>query len=448
MRQQPYGCTFSLLPAYDPTGPLASFSAASFLNLFYEPLDRIHTTSVRAQPLLKKYNFRKHGGEAVVERFVLSGPRGSSGDLANAQTVAGITPNANYFKWLVAHGTNEGEIRIPHKDTALSRQDRDAAARALQVAVDTGLEDFGAQQVRMLLGRSGGAAGFGEWEETAGTPTGFPAFCIRFADPTDAANFQVGDVVVISANDGTSGSHVLVGNAGYVMARDVDLGYIQLATTASTAVPANPGSWVDDTNYYVFRLGEFLPGDPDAIVTSWEDYIPTTVQTSTLNGLNRASDSLLCGARLSTTEATGPLALRLRKLINKMRARAAHMPTSGLLCVMHPEDWGTLEEQMSAQVERQPATETQDGYMAMKINTASGAVECVSEPYQRKGFARVIDPSKARLHTPTGTLCEWVDDDGSIVRVLTTNNLILRPVSYPAHTIGAPFSHGVFPTTS
>ena len=426
---------------------MASFSAASFLNQFYEPLDRVHTTSVRAQPLLKKYQFRKHGGEAVVERFVLSGPRGSSGDLASAQTVAAITPNANYFRWLVGHGTYEGEIRIPHKDTALSRQDRDAAARALQIAVDTGLEDFGGQQVRMLLGRAGQAAGFGEYEETAGTPTGFPAFCIRFADPTDAANFQVGDLVVVSANDGTDAAHTLVGSAGYVCARDVDLGYIQVAATSATGTPANPGSWVDDTNYYVFRLGEFTPGDPDAIVTSWADYIPTSVATSALNGVTRSADSLLSGSRLSASEAVGPLALRLRKLVNKMRARAAHMPTGGMLCVMHPEDWGTLEEQLSASLERAPQKETQDGYMAISINTASGVVECVSEPYMLKGYARLIDPSKMRLHTPSGTLTEWVDDDGSIVRILTTNNLILRPVSYPAHTIGAPFSHGIFPTT-
>lgn len=426
---------------------MATFSAASFLNLFYEPLDRIHTTAVRAQPLLKKYQFRKHGGEAVVERFVLSGPRGSSGDLASAQTVAAITPNANYFRWLVSHGTYEGEIRIPHKDVAMSRLDRDAAARALQVAVDTGLDEFGAQQVRILLGRQGMAAGYGEWEETAGTPTGFPAFCIRFADPAEAANFQVGDIVTISANDGSDGAHVQVGSAGYVMARDVDLGYIQLATTGATGTPANPGSWVDDTNYYVFRLGEFIPGDSDAIITSWDHYIPTSVSTTTLNGVARSSDSLLCGSRLSSTEAVGPLAQRAKKLVNKMRARAAHMPTSGLLLVMNPEDWGLLEEQTNATVERTEKDSTTDGYSTIRIATASGTLDCVSEPYQRKGFARLIDPSQMRLHTPSGTLVEWVDDDGSIVRVLSSNTLILRPVSYPAHTIGRPFSHGVFATT-
>jgi hypothetical protein len=426
---------------------LATFSAASFLNIFYEPLDTIHTTSVRAQPLLKKYSFRKHGGEAVVERFVLSGPRGSAGDLTSAQTVAAITPNANYFRWLVEHGTYEGEIRIPHKDVAMSRQDRDAAARALRVAVDTGLEDFGAQQVRMLLGRAGLSIGVAEWEETAGTPTGFPAFCLRFANPEDVANLQVGDLVRVSTGDGTSGAHTLVAGVGYVMARDVDLGYVQVAATSAIDTPANPGSWVDDTNYSVFRLGEFLPGDPTAIITSWDDYVPTTVQTSTLNGLNRSTDSLLCGSRLTSTEAVGPLAQRLKKLVNKMRARVGQMPTSGLLCVMHPEDWGLLEEQINATVERSPASSTEDGYSSIKVMTASGSIDCVSEPYQRKGYARLIDPSQMRIHTPSGTLLEWVDDDGSIVKILNTNQLILRPVSYPAHTIGRPFSHGIFSTT-
>lgn len=427
---------------------MASFSAASFLNLFYEPLDTIHTVSVRAQPLLKKYSFRKHGGEAVVERFVLAGPRGSSGDLTSAQTVAANTPNANYFRWLVEHGTYEGEIRIPHKDVAMSRGDRDAAARALRVAVDTGLEDFGAQQVRMLLGRTGLAVGSARYEDTAGTPTGFPAFCLRFeTDPSEAANLQVGDFVVISAGDASSGSDSLVGSVGVVIARDVDLGYAQVATTAAPTVAANPGSWVDNTTYFVYRLGEFLPGDPSAIVTSWDAYVPTAVSTSTLNGLNRSVDSLLSGSRLTTTEAVGPLAQRLKKLVNKMRARVGQMPTSGLLCVMHPEDWGLLEEQVNATVERSPASQTEDGFSAIKVVTASGIVDCVSEPYMRKGFARLIDPSKIRIHTPSGTLCEWVDDDGSIVKILTSNQLILRPVSYPAHTIGSPFSHGVFPTT-
>jgi hypothetical protein len=427
---------------------LASFSAASFLNLFYEPLDTIHTTSVRAQPLLKKYSFRKHGGEAVVERFVLSGPRGSSGDLTSAQTVAAITPNANYFRWLVEHGTYEGEIRIPHKDVAMSRGDRDAAARALRVAVDTGLEDFGAQQVRMLLGRAGLSIGIAEWEVTAGTPTGFPAFALRFANPEDAANLQVGDLVRLSAGDGTSGAHTLIAGTGYVMARDVDLGYVQIAATTDITTPASPdAAWTDDTNFSVFRLGEFLPGDPTAIITSWDDYVPTAVSTTTLNGLTRSSDSLLCGSRLTTTEAVGPLAQRLKKLVNKMRARVGQMPTSGLLCVMHPEDWGLLEEQINATVERSPASSTEDGYSSIKVMTASGSIDCVSEPYQRKGFARLIDPSKMRIHSPTGTLLEWVDDDGSIVKILSTNQLILRPVSYPAHTIGQPFAHGIFSTS-
>lgn len=252
---------------------------------------------------------------------------------------------------------------------------------------------------------------------------------------------------MVSLNDASDGAHVLVGNIGYVMARDIDLGYVQIATTAAIGTPANPGGWVDDTNYFVFRVGEFLPGDPDAIITTWEDYCPDNAVTTTLNGLNRASDSILSGMRNTAAENVGPLAVRARRLVNKMRARGGHKSDAKLMLVLNPEDWGTLEEQESATVQRSPGKDTQDGFGSIVLNSASGPIRCISEPWQRKGRARLIDLSQCKLHTPSGTLTEWIDDDGTIVRIPdAANELRLRPVCYGAHTVGHPGSHGVFST--
>jgi len=45
-------------------------------------------------------------------------------------------------------------------------------------------------------------------------------------------------------------------------------------------------------------------------------------------------------------------------------------------------------------------------------------------------------------HTPTGTVAEWFDQDGSIVgRSANSNDLEMRPISYIAAKMSAPYKH-------
>jgi hypothetical protein len=294
------------------------------------------------------------------------------------------------------------------------------------------------------MGRAGLAMGYGEYEETAGTPTGFLSFSIRFEDPSDARNFQVNDRVVISATDGTSDGSI-VGEVGVVMGRDVILGYIRVAAESDPEVAANPGSWVDDTNYYVFKLGEYTDGDPDSIITSYERFLPAAAATDTLHGLDRSIDSILSGFRLPSSLEKGSILQRSKRLITLMHARGGlkKADAKNLLVVYNTEDWGTAAEELEAQVTRQVGATTESGYEGFTCRTAVGETTFVSDPGKNKGRAFILNTGLLKIYTASGRLFETIPDgSGSVIHLMPgTNTYEVRTISKPAIGFGAPYMH-------
>jgi hypothetical protein len=237
---------------------------STFLSIYCMNVENAHSIALLEQPFLKFYRWKKQGGRATHQRFSLTGSRAHSGSFAGAKAMADNGSAAGqHFEWQVPVGTFYGFIRVNHADIALSEATQDAAARAAQYEMDLGTKEFSQMVVRKMLGQGGARLGTAEWEETAGTPTGFPTFALRFVDPSVVKNIQIGDHLVITAStdDGTDSGDAQVGSAGYVLEKDDELGYARMATTTATATPANPGSWVDDTVYSVYRQGELDAGD-------------------------------------------------------------------------------------------------------------------------------------------------------------------------------------------
>src|SRR6185503_2023014 len=288
------------------------------VNVTYGDDDLTDDAAIRDTPLFQMIDIEERGGSSVEEKFYLSGPRGFSGNLTDAQTRAAVG-KAGRLKWVHPFGEHVGSIQVDVADVIQGRPDQAAADRALESEFDKGMAQEGQNLSDRLMGRAGLAMGYGEYEETAGTPTGFPSFCIRFEDPSDARNFQVNDRVVISATDGTTDGS-LVGEVGVVMGRDPILGYIRVASESDPETAANPGSWVDDANYYVFKLGEYTDGDPDSIITSYERFLPATAATDTVHGLDRSIDNLLSGFRLPSSLEKGSIIQRSKRLITLMHA--------------------------------------------------------------------------------------------------------------------------------
>lgn len=410
--------------------------ATNWLNRWYMKLDRVHAASIKGSPWLKRVRFETGGGEAVSKRFVLYGHRGASGDLATAQGISANQKNSRKLQWLVPFGTYEGSVRVPHRDIALSRKDKDAAARALQFDTDLALKQQGAFLVRTWFANPGLALNGALRAHAAGVISGLTA--------QEASNFVPGDQIVISANNGATSTDVLVGGSGvgYVVSRNLQTGTVSVSATPGGAVGA-PTNWAA-TNYFYFRQGEFLPGTND-IMTPLQAYLPQSVQTTQLNGVDRSIDSILSGFCPADASLTGKSGMsRIKRTVNEHREQLGYMnEDSEIDCVYaNPTDWGRIEEELHTQLQRSPDVSQSDGYTSLKCETANGPLMIISEPQVPRGRYFILSQGDITWHTPSGSVAEMVDQDGSIVsRMANSNDLELRPVSYIATVMGAPFKH-------
>jgi hypothetical protein len=418
-----------------------SFSL-QFINVTFGDNDLTNDSAIRDTPLFDMVDIEEKGGGPVEEKFYLSGPRGFSGNLTDAQAMAQAA-GSKHFRWQHPFGEHVGSIQVDVADVIQSRPDQAAADRALEAEFDKGMASEGQNLSDKLMGRGGLAMGFGEYEETAGTPTGFPSFSLRFADPSDARNFQVDDQIVISATDGTTDGDI-VGEPAVVIARDVILGYVQVAPVDSSTA-GNPGSWVDDTNYYVFKLGEYTDGDPDSIITSYERFLPSSAASDTLHNVDRSVDTILSGFRLPSNLETGSILQRSKRLITLMHARGGlkKADASKLLVVYNAEDWGTAAEELEDKVRREVGESTESGYEAFYVRTAVGKTAFVSDPGKNKGRAFILNTGLLKLYTASGRLFETIPDgSGSIIHLMPGRNTYeVRTISKVATGFGAPFAH-------
>lgn len=404
-------------------------------------LDRVHAASIKGSPWLKRVRFEDTGGEAVAQPFTLYGHRGDSGDLQNAQNVSANQKASRKLRWLVPYGTYEGSIRVPHRDIALSRKDKDAAARAMQFDTDLALKQRGANMVRLWFANPGySLVGAVRAVSAGGVISGLTA--------QEASNFIPGDQIFPSLASGNAAADVLVPGAqtGYVLSRDLRAGTVTLTTTPNGTVAGLPAGWAV-TSYFYFRQGEFLPASGGAVdmIAPLQAYLPPAPVTTTLFNVDRSIDSILSGFIPPDASLTGKsISARIKRTVNEHREQLGYMAEdSELDCAyLNPIDWGKCEEELTTHLSRSPAQTAEDGYQYIELTTANGPLKLISEPQVPRGTIFLLSQNDIAWHSPTGTVCEMVDQDGSIVsRMASSNDLELRPVSYIAAKMSAPFKH-------
>lgn len=422
--------------------------ALNWLNRWYMKLDRVHAASIKGSPWLTRVRYEDTGGEAVAQPFTLYGHRGDSGDLATAQGISANQKSSRKLRWLVPYGTYEGSIRVPHRDIALSRKDKDAAARAMQFDTDLALKQRGANMVRLWFANPGyslvGAA------RTFTVATGV----ISGLTAQEVSNFIPGDQIVISANNGNTSTDVIVAGSGtgFVISRDLRALTVTVSAT-SGGTAGGPVNWVNATTYFYFRQGEFLPATGGAVdmIAPLQAYLPPAPVTTTLFNVDRSIDSILSGFNPADASITGKsISARIKRTVNEHREQLGYMAEdSEIDCAyLNPIDWGKCEEELTTHLSRSPAQTAEDGYQYIELTTANGPLKIISEPQCPRGVCFLLSQNDIAWHSPTGTVAEMVDQDGSIVsRMANSNDLELRPVSYIAAKMSAPYKHCRLSTT-
>ncbi len=421
--------------------------ALNWLNRWYMKLDRVHAASIKGSPWLKRVRYEDTGGEAVAQPFTLYGHRGDSGDLATAQGISANQKASRKLRWLVPYGTYEGSIRVPHRDIALSRKDKDAAARAMQFDTDLALKQRGANMVRLWFANPGYSlvSAARTFTSATGVISGLTA--------QEVSNFIPGDQIVISANSGNTSTDILVAGSGvgFVISRDLRALTVTVSAT-SGGVAGAPTNWTTTTFFY-FRQGEFLPATGGAVdmIAPLQAYLPPAPVTTTLFNVDRSIDSILSGFNPADASITGKsISARIKRTVNEHKEQLGYMAEdSELDCAyLNPIDWGKCEEELTTHLSRSPSQTAEDGYQFIEIQTANGPLKLISEPQCPRGTCFLLSQNDIAWHTPTGTVAEMVDQDGSIVsRMANSNDLELRPVSYIAAKMSAPFKHCRLSTT-
>jgi len=427
--------------------------SVSFLNVSFGDDDLVDDLGISEQPILKIMGQPEvKGGSTVEEKFYLSGPRNGSGTLGAALQMAEANGGGSKtFRWQHPFGEHVGVVEVSVADVIQSAPDQAAADKALEAEMKKGMDSEGQQLVNLFMGRAGLAGGIGVWTEAS--DNGFPTFCIRFTDPSDARRYGLGEQVVIAAADGDTDGD-LVGLEGFVLSRDVSLGYIRLASLDDIDTAANPGDWVDGVTYYVFRLGEYADGAPENIITSLARFLPDTVSSSELHNVKREFDSSLCGARLPASQNRGGIMQRTKRLAafghGRLGWKKGENKGDRYIVALHSEEWNTVGEELEANAKRSiESTTTTEGYEAFTARTPMGSIEFVAEPAKNKGSGFMLNTKLLKMYAANG---KWfapipVDGNSGYVRLKEGTNVYqVRTMSKLATGFGAPYMHGYLDT--
>lgn len=427
----------------------------NYLSRYELAPDELHDVAIKAQPMMGLYRYEKSkGSESLTVRFTLRGPRGFARNLTQAQQISGVKRNSEYFRFTIPYGKMEGSILFSLEELVKAEADPEYGADFLEQNTEAGVAGFAQEICYQLNSVAGGSIGTATFHSAASGAR--PVFSLNFsASPESLAGLMPGDQVEVSASDGTSASHTTIAAAGVIIDRDTDNGFLQLAPVSAPSTAANPGGWDDTgaTTYYVYRLGSMHQGVPQNTVLPWSSFVPDTRSTSELLGVNRALDAFLSGSRLLSTEATGTIARRAKRLIaknvNRLGADRAQIGRSQTL-MMNPEDWDTFEDQQSARVGRTVEPTVVDGYEAIQIRTQQGVLNVIAEPSKAKGSARLCSFKMCRITGPSGKLINinsFGMGSGMLRAKEGSNDAELRPYFIGAHAVGNPCAHGIFSLT-
>ncbi len=434
--------------------PFASLArSVSFMNVSFGDDDLVDDMGISDQPILKIIGQPEvKGGSSVEEKFYLGGPRNGTGDLTSALQMAEANGGGSRtFRWQHPFGEHVGVVEVAVADVIQSKPDQAAADKALEAEMKKGMENEGQQLVNLMMGRAGLAGGVGVWTEAASG--GFPTFAMRFTDPSDARRYLVGEQVVIALADGdTDGA--LVGNEGFVMARDVSLGYIRLAALDDIDTAANPGDWVNGVTYFVFRLGEYADGTPENIITSYSRFLPDAATSTELHNVDRSFDSALSGARLPAAQSRGGIMQRSKRLMafghGRLGWKKGKNKSDKYIVCLHSEEWNTVGEELETKSKRDvESSTTTEGYESFQARTALGMVDFVAEPAKNKGSAFVLNTKLLKVYAANGKWFEPIPVDGNsgYVRLKEGSNVYqVRTMSKIATGFGAPYMHGFLST--
>lgn len=419
---------------------------ASTLNQFdaflkdYYTKDKIDDLTKKDRPLFGSVQREEDlGGDQYVHPFIFQNPQGFGATLAKAQqgsSQGSGNGNLQGRKWKVGYGDYDASVSIGDKVMKASRSNVGAFLRDQEVEISGLYNGFGDTMSTYLYSNGGQALGSGT------ISTGV----ITLTNADDVVNFEVGQILVPSANDGSDPSHVLIASAGqgFVIAVDRNGGTLTVST-ASGGSAGTPANWTG--TMFFFRDGDFGGSGATRILLGLGAWLPSSAPGATLfEGVNRTVDvARMSGIRLTAAEiANISLEQRLKRLITRMRGRNFGPGPDAVY--LNPEKWQNVADSLESRGYREIGKDAESGYENISFKAGGKTVKLYADPFCPIGTAFALKMDTVKLGG-LSKIPEVVNGDGlEMLRAVSSNDYEYRLVAYPAFVVAAPGFCGRVPT--
>lgn len=408
---------------------LTSFDA--FLKQYYNP-QKVENLTMAGKPLFAKMKKNEGvGGKTWNVPILFVNPQGVAATaLSTAQTsAAGAGGNVQGVQWSISMGDYSGTVSIGDKVLMASRNNIAAFLEDQTTEID-GLYEQMSNSLAIYVWRNGGGA-------TGVIGSGGTTTALTLATPSDAFNFEVGEFIVASANDGSAVGNVLLAGSTFITAID--------RTNGILTTNAAPAAWVNGS--FLFRAGDFAGNvSQTALMKGVDAFVTSSTSPGVLWGVTRTTDvQRLSGCKLSTTDVAGKgIEERIQLLGAQMAGRFRAMTAGGSYdCYLHPEDWQNLSISLQGRgIRSLTDTSTSFGFEYIEVLAGGKRLKVYADPYAPKGTAYILRMDNWVLGS-YGELIRTLNGDGlSMLRAATSNDYEYRLQSYPAVSCNAPGYQG------
>lgn len=341
--------------------------------------------------------------------------------------LANITAST-FNKFTVTRVKDYAFAQITGEAIEASAKDAGSLLQGLKTEIDGAMYTCMRSLAIALFRNSGGARGrISAGSSVAGTT-------ITLATPDDVVNFEVGMVLNLSANDGTTGAK----RTGTVTltAIDRDAGTL----TAGANWNSITGAAVND---YIFQNGDIEA--TKSLPSGLSAWIPATAPTGGDNffGLDRSSDPTRLAGLRYTAGAGGPIEETLVDCAARLKREGGRPDTAFL----HPIDYANLVKALGSKViyDRSASFDEPDiGFKTVVLMGPSGPIKVVADLNCPRGAGFMLEMKTWCFESLNGAPRILNQDGQDILRDATSDSYIVRVGYYGQLTCEAPGRNAYF----
>lgn len=320
------------------------------------------------------------GGNSLRIPIMFATTAGRAADFATAQT---NRAGARYTGFNITRVEDFSVFSINDHALKASKGDKNAFVSVVQSETKAAINTIEQSISRSLFGNGGGA--IGQIASGQGTPT------LTLTDRFQIVNFQVGDVLVASTTDGTSGA--ALAPTATLIAVDRSAGTITTSGNFDAAFA--------DGNY-VFHQSDF-----GAKLSGLDAWLPATAPTGgdSFFGVDRSVDpTRLAGVRYTATLADDESIDQA--LVNAGTELMINGGTPDCI-VMNPRDYATLTNdardrttfEKDVQNRTAPGGKAVLSYKVLTLMLPCGEVKIIADKHCPRGVAYMLQMDTWKLHS-------------------------------------------------